>query len=1126
MKKLISLLLAAALILSAAPVIRASSVEERTGLTNELMVTRQVEYPTGSYICHKLLDKMPVTMEAWVYLPADRYAELGGTIFGNKPQKNTPALSFSIEESGVPQLAFGSAGDEYTFKFTSAAVPQDTWTHVAIVYGTGTDNKQAYCYINGELKGTTATSKWYSPTSDILNRKFCLAGDLQQVNFEGFRGTLGDVTVYSDVRTPEEILADINGTPDLSDDALLCHYALSNAVYGTDILDSSSNGYDMEFEKMWLTQEERDAYFAQDENNYAYTIAFIPDIQITTRIYPSRLPPIFDFLIENKETLNIQYAVSLGDLTDTNTETEWDRVKTQYDRLNGIVPYTLIRGNHDITKNNSALLYDQYFSVPGEYYYDYIKSNGGMFSDSTTTDTYVTFSVGDVDYVILNLDFGASDDVLTWADGILTQFPEHRAIIVTHGYLASDGNRLTADYSGAPSTYISTWNDADVMWDNLIRKHENIDLVACGHVGVDHIIYSKDTGDNGNIVHQMLSDTQYVDRKILGAGIVTLMHFTEDGRYARVEHYSTVHEKYFRETNYAITMDFDETSDPVTPEEAEPISRYCEHCQQEESWQPLTSADTEEGSLTSGHYYLPKNLSFSKKTVSKNNTVCLDLNGYTYTANTHLVLESGATLNIQGKDGIMQGYGNTTGDPGRTIWVKSGATLNLYSGTLTGLSSTVRSASNGGVLGVYGTFNMYGGTIRDGIADATGGSVFVDRVATFRMYGGKIYGGTAPTGECVYTRGKTLLANNATIEHLICNPKSGNTTLADLLTIQGTYTGTLCLSYSKVTAAGIVMGISDNADLSGADIYFQTSDFRVKVEGDTLVSYLPDAAEIITDEDTSVSYATIDEALENLQDGQTLVLHQGVTSLTIDKNIVLDLNGRKISSTLTAAEGVTVYVKDSATADYDIGDGVYGKVKTLSGNILPAEATETSDVYLQTMGSTYLSYHAVGLNIHGMTLKPGDAALYFNNNFAGDSMVRDRIASFGIAMSITGEPTAATMENVKHYTALDASHFGSELGNNGSLLYNIMKEQNGNTTNDNFAKTTVYGRAYVKLTTGEYLFGICRERSLKDQVVMADQAFSTLDAVQQEGLVTLYNRFPNVLETWNLTNLNTYIENN
>lgn len=1128
MKKIVAILTLCAMLLTAFPAVSAVESEAHTGIAHEWMTTRGTEYPVGAYNSVKLFEEFPATMEAWVYLPGDTYAQLGGTILGNKPQKSSPSFNFSVLESGVPQLAFVYNGGEHTFKFTNAVIPQDTWTHVAIAYGTGTDNQQVCCYINGELKGTSAVSKWYAYDAEILTLPVGLAGDRQQVNFEGFRGTLESVTAYSDARTAEEILADAQNGPDLENEDLLLHYDLSQAVYGQTVEDLGPNGYHMQYEKMWLTQAERDAIFAEDEHAYTYTMAFIPDIQISTRLYPSRLKPIYDYLIENKEAMNIQYAISLGDLTDTNTVEEWERVKTQYDRLNGLVPYALIRGNHDITRNEGQLLYDQYFSDPEGYYYNHVQENGGAF-DETTQNTYLLFEVGDVEYLILNLDFGCPDDVLAWADDVLTEYSDRRAFIVTHGYLRSNGELAVAGTSGASTNYesewpaASEWNDADDLWEKLIRKHENIDLVACGHVGVDHIIHTTQTGDNGNTVHQMLSDTQYVDRKILGAGIVTMMHFTEDGRYARVEHYSTVLDRYFRESNYAVTMDFDETSEPAEPEVPQPIQGVCEACGGTQTWQPVTADSSAE--IPGGHYYLAGDTTVGAKTVAAGNTVCLDLKDYTLTANAHMTLNSGAILNIQAGEGLMRGCGSTAGDPGGTVWIKAGGEMNLYSGTLTAFTAAGRSFGNGGVLGVYGTLNIYGGTIRDGIVQVTGSNVFVDRAASFNMYGGQILGDPAGDGDCVYTRGKTLLAGDATVEKMLANPRSGSTTVEDLLTIQGAYTGRLCLNFAKVTAADMVMGISDNADLSGANIYFYGKDFRVKVEGDNLVSYLPQFADVIGNGETA-SYDTLDEALANLQDGQKLVLYRSVEDpVTIDKNILLDLNGRKLNSTLKAADNVTVYVMDSTTADYSIADGVYGKVLEIEGNVLPAPATESTDPYLQTFGTTYYSFHAVGLNIKSMALRPEVGGVYFKNQFAGDIMVANRVTAFGIALSVTDEPGEQTLENPAHFTRFAPEAFGAGEDATGTLLTGIIRQDLGYNTNTSRANMTIYGRAYVEVGEGQYLFGVTRQRSLKEQLVGINAKFDSLEEAQKDAAAAMYGKFRKLMSSWNLDKIQSYTAN-
>lgn len=1124
MKKLIVILLVLALCCSMFTV-PVSGTDTRTGISHERMVTRQVEYPVGAYNCEKLLEDLPVTMEAWVYLPAATYESLGGTILGNKPQKNTACFTFSIEESGVPQLAFGYKDGEKTYKFTSAAVPADTWTHVAIVYGTGTEGKQVCCYINGGLKQSSAVENWYVPGENVLSLPVGVAGDRQQVNFEGFLGTLGDVTAYSTVRTGAQILADYTDGPDLTDSGLMLHYDMDAATYGEDIPDASGNGYHMIYEKMWLTQEERDAILAEDKNEYTYSIAFVPDVQILTESYPTRLSWIYDYLLENKDSQNIQYVISLGDLTDENTEAEWEKFSKQQNRLNGILPYSLIRGNHDITKNDYAPFYDQYFSVPGEYYYDHVSTNGGFYDTATTANTYLLFSVGEVDYIILNIDFAMSQGVFDWMNQVLTAYADRRAIVVTHGYIGTNGQLLNETMSGAPSDYDAQWLDPEDLWDQVLRKHANVDLVAGGHIGSDHIICSRQVGDNGNVVHQMLSDTQYVDRKIRGASIVTLMHFTEDGRFARVEHYSAANERYFRESNYNITLDFD-AGEVV---ETQTREGYCEACKANKTWLPMTAdfgTDDTQTAIPGGHYYLPESMTAHGKTVEADNTVCLDLNGYTYTGSQHLVLEKGAIFNLQGDEGTFKACGSDSGDPGGAVYVKSGATMNLYGGTVTYYESNIRTVGNGGVLGVYGSFNMYGGTVTGGISSNVGGSVFVDSKATFYMGGGKILAGSAETsGNCLYTRGKTVLAGDASVEELLANPRSGSTTVADLLTIQGTYTGTLCLNYSKASTAGVVMGISDNADLSGADIYYANYDLKVKVDGDTLVTYLPNAADVITASGQQVSYDTLTDALAAVKDGETIVLQLSESAaVTVDKNITLDLNGRKIDNTLTAGEGVTVYVMDSTTADYRIADGVYGKVKAISGNVLPAEATVTRDAYLQIQGSKYISYHAVALNVDTMSLRPGTAGLYYSNTFTGDEMVVGQVQAFGIALNVAEAPDETNMETTSLYTAYESRRFGDTV--TGTLLTGILKDTNTEYENLRNGHTTVYGRAYIQLSDGRYLFGTVCARSLCQQLTDVDAMFDTLSREQREGFADLCRRYPEVVSAWALENVEAYISEN
>ena len=541
------------------------ATEQRTGLQNNFVKAGLLTHPDVNYIGEKLLEKLPVTMEAWVYLPITTYNESAGVVLGNDVHKNAETLTFSIEALGVPQLSVGHYGGKTDFTFNDAKIPPETWTHVSIVYGGGTDNKQVLCYINGEQKGASPVASWCAVEDDVYTYPMCVAGDLRPLNRFGFKGILGDVTAYSTVRTEQQIQNDYANGPDMADQELLFHYAITQDSTGNNIPDQSGNGYDLRCERIWLTQEERDEIWSQDDTEYAYTIALLPDVQFTTRKFPANLVPIFDYLLDNKDALNLQYVIGLGDLTDENTEGEWTIIRHQTSRLNGIIPYSMVRGNHDVTYNDSALLYDKFYSVPGQHYYEHVAANGGFQDPTSTKNSYLLFTVGEVDYLILNLDFASTEDVLEWADEVLTQYPNRRVIMATHAYLYSNGQPLTEDTVYSPSMYTPFWNDSDDYWDKLLRKHANVSMVVCGHIGVDNIVCTEAVGDNGNTVHQILSDPQYSDELAGGLGFVTLMHFTEDGSIMRMESYSTVMQKYFRETNYDLTLDLGEP--PAKPAE-------------------------------------------------------------------------------------------------------------------------------------------------------------------------------------------------------------------------------------------------------------------------------------------------------------------------------------------------------------------------------------------------------------------------------------------------------------------------------------------------------------------------------------------------------------------------------
>lgn len=275
--------------------------------------------------------------------------------------------------------------------------------------------------------------------------------------------------------------------------------------------------------------------------DYAYSFAIVGDTQKVTiadvNNGTSDFAAIYDYLVDNLEQQKIQTVIGLGDITDTNAEAEWALAKQNILKLDGKVPYILNRGNHDQSASfNEAFGGTAYESqLSGTY-------------DGKLDNSYITFMVNNYRYLVLALDLGANDDVLAWANQVVADHPDHNVIITTHGYLNKDGSLLTADNYDAP-TYYEGYNNADDMWNKLIRKHENIVLVLSGHIISDNIVCTQATGDNGNKIMQMLINPQGVDAKLGSTGMVAMFYFAEDGKTVQVEYYSTAKEAYYLSAN-------------------------------------------------------------------------------------------------------------------------------------------------------------------------------------------------------------------------------------------------------------------------------------------------------------------------------------------------------------------------------------------------------------------------------------------------------------------------------------------------------------------------------------------------------------------------------------------------
>ena len=477
----------------------------------------------GQYLLPSELSEAPYTYEAWVFVPKG-FSGRGGVIVGSYGSSNG-CISFEINTNGNPRLYYtNKTGEDTSIVFTNTDVRTGEWAHVAITLNP--DNRKITCYLNGE---ETESKSGFDYHKNVMVDSPALGGDLRSGNAQYFKGAIKSVALYSDVRTGDEIKSDMS-SPDKSEgSSVIALYDLTDAKEGEPIKDLSGNGNDVRYETTWFKEKE-------PVTDYAYSFAVVGDTQIVTEQFPDKLADIYDFILEKKDDFKIEYVFGLGDITNSNTSKEWDVAKSNISKLDGVIPHSLVRGNHD-----GSALFNQTFS-----YDAYTKQFDGHYG--SYENTYRLINVCGTDYLLFTLDYGASDAVLKWAEKIIEDHPEHRVIITTHAYLFRDGTTLDAGDVCPPAT-TGGYNNGDHIWDKLISKHENIFLVLSGHDPCDNIVVTKTVGEKGNTVTQMLIDPQGVDAAQGATGLVALLYFSNDGKSVTVEYYSTVRDEYFKTSN-------------------------------------------------------------------------------------------------------------------------------------------------------------------------------------------------------------------------------------------------------------------------------------------------------------------------------------------------------------------------------------------------------------------------------------------------------------------------------------------------------------------------------------------------------------------------------------------------
>lgn len=289
-----------------------------------------------------------------------------------------------------------------------------------------------------------------------------------------------------------------------------------------------------------------------DTPENSFTFVLIPDTQayrgagskaqpnstevVTNQVFEAHT----DWIAANLQRHRIAFVSHVGDIVDKNEPQQWEVARNCMDKLHGKVPYGISVGNHDMTSRGDSTLFQRYF--PENRFQDFSWYGGshagsptGPWVSGNNANSYQLFSAGGMDLLFLHLECNAPDDVLEWANEILSRYADRPAFITSHMGWGPRVKPKQAEEFFSGEKGRMTWhkihgkrgNSPQQMWDKCYRKHANLVAVFSGDQSRTQAYQAQSLGDHGNIVHELLQD--------YGSGWLRLYRFTPDGTRVTVE---------------------------------------------------------------------------------------------------------------------------------------------------------------------------------------------------------------------------------------------------------------------------------------------------------------------------------------------------------------------------------------------------------------------------------------------------------------------------------------------------------------------------------------------------------------------------------------------------------------
>ena len=261
----------------------------------------------------------------------------------------------------------------------------------------------------------------------------------------------------------------------------------------------------------------------ESQDPYDFSFVWMSDTQYYSQSYPQIYQKIVNWVVDQKDEMNIKYVIHTGDVVDKSyQEYQWIEADKDMKVLeNAGIPYGVLAGNHDVDhQNNDYTKFKEYFGA------DRFKNNqvfGGSYDNNR--GHYDLVSSNGNDFIIVYMGWGLGDKEIEWMNEVVSKYPERKAILCLHEYLLVSNNR-------API--------ADQIFEKVVKPNKNVIAALSGHYH-DAELKVDQLDDNGDgipdrSVYQMLADYQGAPEG--GLGYIRLMQFDMKNNKLHIKTYS------------------------------------------------------------------------------------------------------------------------------------------------------------------------------------------------------------------------------------------------------------------------------------------------------------------------------------------------------------------------------------------------------------------------------------------------------------------------------------------------------------------------------------------------------------------------------------------------------------